>query len=211
MKKGICFKISISLCKKDLTLTRTIKSIMENKYTIVCLSSIIYICLFLVSCKDETPCNRQIIENNLDAYQRSRCPHTGSDTLVFISNKGDTVSCFGTGEKRGVIAYSQGPIDCPTSVRDEQVYLEYFSNKPTFSQMLTIMLRAGTETLIIIINGKEYVTYFPIIQEYKYTFQINTDKGIKPCISIGDSIYYNHQDGIVKYIQNDSTIWNRKL
>ncbi len=190
-------------------MNKTLKSIKENGSAIFIIA--ITLCFFLVGCKDDTPCDTKTIENNMDAYQRSRCPHNGSDALVFISNRGDTVNCAGTGEKKGFVTYSEGPAACPTTVSDEQIYLEYFPNKPTFANILTIKLRAGAETFLISVNNKEYRTYFSFIQEYKYTYLINTNKGFKSCTSIGDSIYYNHQDGIVKYVQNDSTVWNRKL
>lgn len=100
--------------------------------------------LFIFACSKEKDCSKvptKLVTGDriLPDSERTYLPYTGTETLVFVSNKGDTAILKGTGEiqkytKERIVSTNEYP-SCPqTSVhRHETLAAEFKGTNPNFS------------------------------------------------------------------------------
>ena len=73
------------------------------QYNMKTLQNLIVLCLiattFACGDKDDGCGERKDAYYYLSADAKSKIPYTGTDTLVFVSNTGDTARCIGQGTK----------------------------------------------------------------------------------------------------------------
>lgn len=164
-----------------------------------------------IGCKDESsPCIIKQRSVPLSAANREKCPYLGTEEMLFINNKGDSVICNGLGQFTNTQLVDEGDPSCPTRVQYEKVTLIYKANKATLSKDdIYITMESVNNKLSLEINNVSYSTFFSWIVNFNYNMQINTNVGTKTCLAIGDSLYYNHTDGIIRLVQNDTIVWNR--
>ncbi|MCA0427026.1 MAG: hypothetical protein LCH37_06280 [Bacteroidetes bacterium] len=100
--------------------------------------------LFIFACSKEKDCSKvptKLVTGDriLPDSERTYLPYTGTETLVFVSNKGDTAILKGTGEiqkytKERIVSTNEYP-SCPqTEVhRHETLAAEFKGTNPNFS------------------------------------------------------------------------------
>jgi hypothetical protein len=104
------------------------------------LLSILLLFMLVQSCAKESNCGDQTtITNiyNIADSNKAKIPYTGNDTLIFISNQGDTAILIGIGRKASYITSKKsiGSADCPRELIEkfEKIYFEFNTNNINFN------------------------------------------------------------------------------
>lgn len=151
----------------------------------------------------------------LTDYQKSRCPYTGDEQLLFVSNKGDSILFKGQGKKIEFYKEHFGSPDCDGRDENyENIRYTYLSDSKTMS-LLEILLRYQRLDLglFIYVNGSHIGSEsFALIDVNGYSkYLINgsqiSARDISPTAT-PDTVYYNHTQGLIRYVQNDTLSWN---
>jgi hypothetical protein len=94
------------------------------------------------SCSKSEPCNAKdiITYYNLTEEQKSKIPYKGSDTLMFLSDAGDTAILWGQGVNHYTEKISTRSLtgDCPDHEYDqiENIETNFIGNNPEFSYLI---------------------------------------------------------------------------
>lgn len=154
----------------------------------------------------------------LTDYQKSRCPYTGDEQLLFISNKGDSILFKGQGKKIEFYKEHFGSPDCDgRDEKYENIRFTYLSGSGAIRQFEVFLNNRSAQSasgLIIYINNLSvgYSPSFKFIDTSGYsTYMINGKQILAREISTianPDSTYYNHTQGLIRYVQNDTLSWN---
>jgi hypothetical protein len=106
--------------------------------------------LFILSCSKKDPCDGvekiQITGyKNLDESQKQLMPYQGNETLLFISNKGDTALLRGTGNLQEYrrLKLSGSGFYCGEEHYDSYQFLaaEYKGDNPKFNQLIITIFK----------------------------------------------------------------------
>lgn len=109
--------------------------------------------LSILSCSKKDPCEGldEIDISyyvNLDEVQKQLLPYRGNETLVFVSNKGDTARLVGTGSlqeyrKLKLMYPKTGHEVCPRDVYHSYQFLaaEYKGDNPKFNQLVVTIFK----------------------------------------------------------------------
>lgn len=171
---------------------------------------------------------------------RSKVPHTGFDTLTFFNQYGDTVVMRGVGvnyyNKEESQQLTRGlDIQCHEYNRyvlaiEEFAYIkdELLSNTSLVVPFKNISLVAGTSNnedylrmSLPDTETKVFIAWYYRLNDGWYTNFISINNVTYNCLLLrtaGSSIepfnkefYYNHYQGIIRLVENDTIIWNRKF
>ncbi|MES2653959.1 MAG: hypothetical protein V4620_00110 [Bacteroidota bacterium] len=152
---------------------------------------------------------------NLTDAEKSKVPYTGSDTLVFISNEGDTATLVGQGKKQTYknITVSLGNPNCGGTHSENYDRIEYnfTSNNTKLNPINIIVYRATDPNSYVVyydfaINGinKFQQTSKFIYNEMNYLDSIKINEIYVPYINIrsytnpSNKIYYSKDKGIIQ-------------
>jgi hypothetical protein len=104
------------------------------------LLSLFLLIILVQGCAKESNCGDQTtITNiyNIADSNKSKIPYSGNDTLVFISNEGDTATLIGIGKKAKYITSKKGigSADCPRELIEkfEKIDFEFNTNNINFN------------------------------------------------------------------------------
>lgn len=185
--------------------------------TTIHLISILLLVILVQSCSKTDPCpNGQENYYNLTDEEKSKIPYTGTDTLVFVSDKGDTVTLIGQGKQQTYKrTTSGGNPDCQISYNYdnyERIDYNYLANNPILNNIdFSLQRYDDNGSFDCILNGF-YKFNFGILEandslRYKDTV-IYKNKTIK-CLRMvsytdpSTNYYFNYLFGIVKIKIND--------
>ncbi|MFZ4797405.1 MAG: hypothetical protein ACOYMA_07905 [Bacteroidia bacterium] len=107
------------------------------------LLSVLSLFMLIIGCSKKNPCNdytSQTFKYSLSDSTKTQIPYTGSETLTFISNQGDTVILVGQGKnnyfRNEKVKVSNNP-ECPEedNYSYEQLHIEYKGNNPNLSSI----------------------------------------------------------------------------
>jgi hypothetical protein len=111
--------------------------------------------MFIQSCsKSSCSDTSDVINNyNVSAEDKSNIPFKGNDTLVYISNQGDTAKLIGTESKEFIettFTNVSSTIDCPKYVYDksETISFEYNGNNNELNRITYKIFMIKNETRI---------------------------------------------------------------
>ncbi len=148
----------------------------------------------------------------LSADAKSKIPYTGTDTLVFVSNTGDTARCIGQGTQVAFEEQNDGGI-CPS-------FSQYEVNSTSYVGDLNIeiSLPSRVSDLSIIFNNILFYRSISVIgndKEPGYLFEyvinnktFNHVHVIKNKINNEQILIYSISYGILQ-VNDGKTIWNR--
>lgn len=178
---------------------------MKNEYYIL------LIILFLTSCKQEPTCgdlSDVVTTYTISDSDKAKIPYTGNDTLVYISDAGDTAILIGQGKKNYYesVRSSLNSGDCPRYKLDnnEIIAILYSSN---INELLNIkyILNGNSEKthLICTINSLSHGDYPYYLNNeifYNDSFMLNNKLYYGTTINIQNSIFglFNWHYGFVK-------------
>jgi hypothetical protein len=182
-----------------------------------------------------------VIEQHIADSLRDKVPHTGYDTLIFFNQYGDTVFLIGKGSKKYINKYkhldsrfSTEP-DCAALVHyftdiEELSYSQDKGLSNTTARLFIHSLLIGAEQNG---NSSSLIVSFPITKEYVfvaywwmlddryYTKYVTIGNKTYKCLAFNDAgvlpnsrvtdLFFNHTEGILRVIENDTIIWDRKL
>jgi len=182
------------------------------------------------SCSKSEPCNAKdiITYYNLTEEQKSKIPYKGSDTLMFLSDAGDTAILWGQGVNHYTEKISTRSLtgDCPDHEFDqiENIETNFIGNNPEFSY-LNLRYKSfkhhppygGTEQIVLSVNVMQ-ITYQGLLQVVNninnYTDTVTYKGNQIYGISIGtipddklNFIIYNYNFGVLKIGQKNGKIW----
>lgn len=194
--------------------------------------------LLLVSLISLSSCRREPCQNpGSDSYTyikigdstRSKVPHTGYDTLVFYNQYGDTVFLRGTGVEKSTEEFTyQGDPECgwgndryftdnerlnyrqddQLSNTSKQFPLSFIGISADSNDDYPPTGNDGFEILECLID-------YHILQDGYYHETIQLNNTTYRCRIFGYSgstpFYYSHYNGVLRIIENDTIIWDRKL
>jgi hypothetical protein len=197
---------------------------------------LIYSCFLSISCckPDFDPCEgtpSQTFKSYLDDANKAKIPYSGpgKDTLIFVSNFGDTAKLYGQGkiEEMDVISvYSNANPDCGNmnywyyeyatynfvgnSSELAQLSCKYYVDHTVY-QINTIEIRANNLNL-----AKATLKFINNSNNYNDSISINGNyiKGVNFNGDIYDSslkVLYNYQYGILRLNFINEKTWIRKL
>ncbi len=182
------------------------------------LTSLLLFVMLSQSCSKTDPCPKgQENYYNLTDEEKSKIPYTGTDTLVFISDKGDTATLIGQGKSQSYKrTTSGGSPDCGAGSyvyeNYERIDYNYLANNPILNRIdFSLQRYDDNGSFDCMLNGF-YKFNFRILEasdslRYKDTV-IYKNKTIKclRMISYTDpstNYYFNYLFGIVKIKIND--------
>lgn len=175
--------------------------------TITKLLSIILLIMLTQSCSKDSACKNTEtnIYYNIADSNKAKIPYTGTDTLVFVSDQGDTATLIGQGKQTYYVKNTRnnsGNADCQwienKNYEDFKINFKGLDNKIDF---IDYMLNSGNNTGLtgfeININN---------MQKSEYNFEYSSD-----FLPIEDSIYFNSKYIKGGYINdNKSILYNRQ-
>lgn len=191
-------------------------------------SSFSLLLLQLFSCQPEENCPER--ETKYSQYyisedDKSKIPFTGTDTLVYISNQGDTAILYGQGKKAfidEVVAKTSINPACPHYDYNyyENIEFLYTGKNPElnrifidFNASIYSPLQTNADITIGIIKYATSLGFLNYIPNYQDSVQISsiyyigrkiTRDSKRPCL-------YNYQYGFIEITTDDNTIWLRKF
>lgn len=181
---------------------------MKTKLLYISIISLLFI---LQACKRTEPdCGdlSDVITNyNIADSNKAKIPYTGKDTLVFISDAGDTSTLIGQGKKTNYesVRTNISGGDCPRAGIDnyENIDMSFIGNLFTFSK---IYFRINTTDFY-----KNTLTGFEI--KCNETFRVgSTLERVYFFLPISDSIFINNNYVKGKYIDdNKSLLYNLNI
>ena len=189
---------------------------MKNLYLILTLA---ITSLWLYSCdpNKQDACQDSYKTVNLTDFQKTRCPYSGYDTLVFVSNQNDTAYCYGKGKRTYYITKEEASSpDCHNYNKNETVEYSYTSNNTKFTDKLLITIGFGgsiSESFTIKLNNILWGEYVNTINDQTYTYPIKAFNKSYSCKLFSnsnpeDSLFYNHTDGIVRVTFSNQLRWD---
>jgi hypothetical protein len=203
---------------KSLYYTRALLSALVSCG--VCLSG----CSPSEKCQEEEP--SQHTEYRLSSDDKSRIPFTGTDTLIFVSNLGDTAVLYAEGKEQYMETVSSNRNTDPGCPFFDYAYYEHigFSWKglhPRFRKLRHSYFAKGEsfynqaylDNEEVGFSGLEYAN-----RESAYTENILINGTNYKAVSLiprandtAGAILYNYHFGILKIRQQNGTQWTRKL
>ena len=189
---------------------------MKNLYLILTLA---ITSLWLYSCdpNKQDPCQDSYKTVNLTDFQKTRCPYSGNDTLIFISNQNDTAYCYGKGKRTYYITKEEASSpDCHNYSKNETVEYSYVSNNKNFIENLTLTVEDGAsagEVFKIKMDNKAWASFSYLIVDKSYTYPVIVFNRSYSCKLFSnsnpeDSLFYNHTDGIVRVRFSNQLRWD---
>ena len=182
--------------------------------TIICL-------LIIYSCKRESPCSSYTSKNFkflLADSTKAQIPYNGNETLMFISNQGDTAILIGQGKINQVVTGGVNVSNDPACPKYDDYSYEYVNieykgnNENLFHVFYRVNSDKGNEeNTNVVINDKfeyeAYSGYYNDTSRYNIPILIKNNKvnGLKLYGIDNKPIYYNKAYGILK-IQLDSNL-----
>lgn len=166
---------------------------------------IIYL-LFIFSCKRESPCSNYTSKSYkflLADSTKAQIPYNGNETLMFISNQGDTAVLIGQGKNNYILKNSinvgTSP-DCPQydNYSYEYVDLDYKANNENLFHVfyrLSINKYSQNEVTVYLNNVSEYTAYLGL-----YNDTIGYNKSIKDIKGYD----FDRNDGKPAFVYNKS-------
>jgi hypothetical protein len=175
------------------------------------LLSLLLLFMLVQSCAKESNCgNQTTITNiyNIADSNKAKIPYKGNDTLIFISNQGDTATLIGSGKKAKYIINKQGvgSADCPKELiekfenidfgflgKESSLYININFFTDEYSEELFI-IKASSDSLSLS-SGYNSLNYVNNLMNYKDSILLN-DKYVLGVELRG--VYYNFNYGILK-------------
>ena len=175
----------------------------------------------ITSCsKDPGPCGGQKTYYYLSEEDKAKIPYSGTDTLIFISDQGDTTTLVGQGKKTyyKTMTNNAGTVDCPKMENRnyENVELVFIEQKNN-SQNLKI--RIFPEVLfddLILSSLDIYITNTLIIgRSFKYIDNKSFEDSVLVNSSYLKGVYldsektilFNYSNGVLKYKDGNNFKW----
>ena len=196
---------------------------MKTKLLYISIFSLLFI---LQACKPNNPCegidpSDKVYTYNIPDSNKAKIPYTGTETLVFISNTGDTATLVGQGKDEYYVNIKNlrnGGGDCPLySIRnydninlsfknDSQIKftLIYYLNNEIESPSLT-NISFYINNIDIANSSSEYIDYMAekptdsILYIHRYYSGIYMDDS--------KTALFNKQLGIIKFKDLENKIW----
>ncbi len=193
--------------------------------TLTKLLSLIFIIMLTQSCSKDTSCGdaSDIVNNyNISADDKSKIPFKGNDTLIYISDAGDTATLIGTGKKAFIDQVRKnisGNADCPryTVDNNETISIEYsgISNELNNVKYKIVASQDKTRLIYTINNyiGSLTPYYFNEVSFYTSDVIINNKNYKGRQINLLDSVnlIYNKDFGFLKIEFIGGKIWLLKI
>ncbi len=149
----------------------------------------------------------------LSADAKSKIPYTGTDTLVFVSNTGDTARCIGQGTQVSYESVSSAR-PCPGSQEYEVNSTSYVGD-----MNFDVALRANRNRIVISMQDSEHSIGFSQVGDqrvYSYLPAFIIDSVVYKDVHELDNnlqlfrkIIFNQQFGIIQINHLNNKIWNR--
>ena len=186
---------------------------MKNLYLILTLT---ITSLWLYSCdpNKQDSCQDSYKTVNLTDFQKTRCPYSGYDTLVFVSNQNDTVYCYGRGKSTTYDSRLEtSSPDCGNYTNNEITNYVYDCNNSILTNKIAIKLSASDAFELRIFLGNYQMGKPAEIINDKYYNSIIQSNNItyktRAMIFNGiDTLFYNHHDGIVRILFSNQLRWD---
>ncbi len=189
------------------------------------LLSIITIIMLTQSCSKDTSCGNtnDIVNNyNISADDKSKIPFKGNDTLIYISDAGDTATLIGTGRKVYIDQVRKnisGNADCLRYTVDNNETISFeCTGDNTELNKLKYKIYGNTEITKIqfLINsyyGNTDPYYFNNTNTYTDSVSIGNKFYIgRPIVWLGvNTLLYNFKYGFLKIQLNGGKIWLLKI
>jgi len=199
---------------------------MKTKISTILIAFLLGCIVCFTTCKKNSGCpDATNTYYNLSADEKSKIPYSGTDTLIFLSNTGDSAKLFGHGktDNYNTQSYWQATPDCPqTTTNCEIISTTYIGSNIGFSNIKFIPenLCEPPAIVSISINGIKFQDYLLLqlsdSSNYHDTTIINSKlyHGIKifslnANITIDSTNYiiYNYPSGIVKVKFSNNQTW----
>ena len=159
---------------------------------------------------------------------KNKIPYTGTDTMVFVSNFGRTVTLVGHGKVDNYdtrIIKGAAPPECkqPTQSYEYQM-INLTSGDPSLNEIDFYLSRVpspnyyGTTGSWVINGGESYTNYFTtLLDDSSYTDTVSVNGKLINCIiiladtgDISNVLYYNHNYGVLRFNLPPDQIWYRQ-
>ncbi|MFA9213989.1 MAG: hypothetical protein ACEQSR_09115 [Candidatus Methylacidiphilales bacterium] len=175
------------------------------------------------SCSKDTSCgntNDIVNDYNISDDDKSKIPLKGNDTLIYISNAGDTAVLVGTGKRAFIdqVRKNNNNVDCPiyTVDNNETISIEYNGNNPELYKVIYKIYGNKERTLIEYfvnnIYSNDYPYYFNSVKFYTDSTQIYGAYYFgTPLDNINYKALYNYNYGFLKIQLNGGKIWILKM
>jgi hypothetical protein len=175
--------------------------------------------LLLSCCKPENNCpdETRLIQYNVSDEAKSKVPYAGYDTIAFRSDAGDTSVMIGSGWIPSYKTEESGNINCPPASRTHLQTLSItFTGNNVKLPWLKVDIeatKAGTFPLTISTVALSQFTSFPYL-DYHLSHSPDSiyvngkfEKGAYLFDYPAKIFLYNYSKGILKFKDQDSTIW----
>ena len=181
----------------------------------------------LQNCKRESYCSYTSTTQhyyNLKESNKARIPYTGSDTLIFISNLGDTAILIGESNNRYYIKHSSGLSNADCGIPEdefnyENVLYEYNGTNPYFHTLKLIIYKYDKildpqfDNLDVL---SDYFNNFSAFEDIDFTSQLKDSVLINGSVQYGvyldhssNKVLFNYQMGVLKVTDDNNRIWIR--
>lgn len=169
-----------------------------------------------VSPDKQEPCEVIIKTNNLTDFQKTRCPYTGNDTLIFMSNQNDTAFCYTRGKLTSFERKDESTsMDCKIYADYEILEYKYDCSNKKLADKISIKLAKSRNSaeLVVDIGTYNIMEYLVVIDDQYYINNINANNRTYKTRVIRfnpngpDTLFYNHSDGIVRLAYKDKLTW----
>ncbi len=130
------------------------------------------------------------------------------------SNKNELLTFKGKEKNVSYNIETLGNPNCPYAHRYERLMYSYILTKDASLAWSAHLTRIDNMFEILSYNKDTFYSFsvpFSSFTQSQYKFNITTNKGVIPCLSMGDSLYYSQTEGIIRYVENDSVYWTREF
>jgi hypothetical protein len=164
----------------------------------------------------QTPCEDSYTTVNLTDFQKTRCPYTGNDTLIFVSDQKDTAYCYGRGKSVYYETKQEASSpDCRNYSKNETIEYLYDCNNNKLTNKLKItmgLVNGKSSSIGIMLNDRIFYEGLNAINDKTYLYEvIINNKSYKTTLfpfTNNDSLCYNHHNGIVRLSLTSQGNWN---
>ncbi len=186
------------------------------------LLSIIFIIMLTQSCSKDTKCSfadTNIYYNVADS-NKAKIPYTGSDTLVFVSDQGDTATLVGQNKKTyyNTITKNNNTVDCPKieNKNYENIDLVFLSKLDNL-KILKVSVFAQIDINNLIFSTIRIYNFDKLL--IGRTFEFIDNKSIEDSVFVNSSylkgvyldsektILFNYSNGVLKYKDENNSRW----
>ena len=204
---------------------------MKTKIFSVFFFALTFSCaLYFTSCKRSNPCDGVDLSTvtttyNVSDANKAKIPYTGTDTLVFLSDAGDTATLYGQGKKQSYTSSSiaGGSADCPKThlYQYENIDINYTGNKSLLYQLrfkaykysqiqnpLTNDIDISVNNVLVASNDFEYVNYNISTPQDSIVFNGNYQSGVF-IDEISKTVLFNYTLGILKLKDSKNKVWTK--